>query len=63
MKKCSLHLKHGQDPDSKFNRKQLRMGIKVEMEHTYCPKIAKKITKAHLHERKNYYTLLNKAGL
>ena len=62
-KHCPLHLKHGQEPDWKFNPKQLRMGVKVEMEHTYCPKVAKKIAKAHLHERKNYYTLLTKAGL
>ena len=60
---CSIHLKHGQEPDSKFNRKQLRMGVKVEMEHTYCPKVAKKIAKAHLFEKRNYYTLLRKAGL
>ena len=61
--KCPVHLKHGQDPDSKFNKKQLRMGIKVEMEHTYCPKIAKKIAKAHLHEDRVYYSKLKKAGL
>lgn len=63
MKKCPYRLKHGHDPDSKFDKRQLRMGMKVEMEHTYCSKIAKMIAKAHLNERKNYYTLLNKAGL
>lgn len=62
-KRCPMHLKHGQEPDWKFNKKQLRMGVKVEMEHTYCPKIAKKIAKAHLTENSRYYTLLNRAGL
>jgi hypothetical protein len=63
VKRCPLHLKHGQEPDRNFDPKQLRMGIKVEMEHTYCPKIAKAIAKAHLTEKANYYTKLRKAGL
>jgi hypothetical protein len=63
-KECPvISLKHGKDPDSKFNRKQLAMGIKVEMEHTDCPKVAKQISKAHLREKKNYYTILKKVGL
>jgi len=62
-KKCPLHLKHGQDPDSKFDPKQLRIGTKVEMEHTYSRRIAKMISKAHLAEDKKYYSKLRKAGL
>jgi hypothetical protein len=58
-----INLKHGKDPDSKFDRKQLKMGIKVEMEHTDCPKVAKMIAKAHLDEHKKYYTVLKKVGL
>jgi hypothetical protein len=58
-----MKLKYGNVPDWKFNPKQLRMGIKTELEHTYNRKIAKKIAKAHLHEKKNYYTLLRRAGL
>jgi hypothetical protein len=56
---CPLvRLKHGTDPDSKFDPKQLRMGAKVEMEHVSCPNIAKAISKAHLAEIPDYYTRL-----
>ena len=58
-----MKLKHGNEPDTKFNKKQLKMGIKTEMEHTYSRKIAKMIAKAHLIEFPNYYTKLRKAGL
>jgi hypothetical protein len=58
-----LRLKHGSDPDSKFDKRQLAMGVKVEMEHTDCPAIAKKIAKAHLSEKKFYYSVLKKVGL
>ena len=37
---------------------ELRMGIKVEMEHTTDPEIAKKIALDHLKEDINYYTKL-----
>ena len=57
-----IRLKHGKDPDSKFDRKQLAMGIKVEMEHTDCPKVAKMIAKGHLvaSESPMYYSYLKK---
>jgi len=42
------------DPD------QLRMGIKVEMEHTRCPLISKRIALDHLAEMPDYYTRLAK---
>jgi len=61
--KCPIMLKHGRVPDSKFNKIQLRNGIKVEKEHTNNPCIAKQIAKAHLLEKKNYYKILKKVGL
>jgi len=39
---------------------QLRMGIKVEMEHTRCPQISKRIALDHLAELGDYYTRLAK---
>jgi hypothetical protein len=58
-----MRFKHGSDPDYLFDKRQLRMGIKVEMEHTSDPKIAKKIAKSHLVENQRYYTILKKVGL
>lgn len=54
------NLKKGNVPDSKFDKKQLKRGIEVEMEHTDDPAIAKKIAKAHLAEFPDYYTRLDK---
>jgi len=53
-------LKHSQDPDSDFLPDQLEKGIKVEMEHTDNPQIAKAIAKAHLKENPRYYDFLEK---
>ena len=39
---------------------QLRIGIKVEMEHTDDPKVAEKIARDHLMEIPDYYTRLVK---
>lgn len=47
-------------PNSKYNKTQLRMGRKVELEHTGNPKIANEIAKDHLEEFPNYYTGLAK---
>jgi len=55
-----MQFKKGNVPDSKFNKVQLRMGIKVEHEHTDNSAVAKQIAKAHLSEFPNYYTYLNK---
>ena len=58
--------RHINIPDSKFDPKQLAMGIKVEHEHTDNPAIAKEISKDHLSEisgldgKPGYYTLLEK---
>jgi hypothetical protein len=45
--------------DSNFDRKQLDLGIKHEMEHTTNPLVAKEIAKDHLTEDANYYSHLN----
>ena len=44
----------------KYNKTQLRIGTKVEMEHTKSKKVAGKIAKDHLNEFPNYYTHLVK---
>jgi len=44
----------------KFNKKELKIGIKVEMEHTKSKKVAEKIAKDHLKEYPNYYTEFKK---
>ena len=45
-------------PDSDFDPEQLEAGIKVEMEHTDNPDVAKQIAKGHLSEDKDYYRKL-----
>lgn len=45
-------------PDSAFDPKELARGMKVEMEHTDDPKKAKEITKDHLTEKSDYYSML-----
>lgn len=52
--------KHKDVPDSKFDAKELAMGIEVEKEHTDNPAIAKEIAKDHLAELPDYYTRLKK---
>jgi hypothetical protein len=46
----------GGDPDPN----ELAMGIKVEFEHTSCPRLAEYIARAHLKELPDYYTRLKK---
>jgi len=55
-----IKLKSGSIPDKKFNKRQLSMGVKVEIEHTNSKRVAKQIAKAHLTEYPTYYTALNK---
>jgi hypothetical protein len=50
------------DP-SKVDREELRMGIKVEMEHTNDPKEAARIALQHLAEDPKYYTKLASLNL
>jgi len=45
-------------PDNHFDRKQLKMGISVEKEHTPILQLQKEIAKDHLIEDKQYYTHL-----
>jgi hypothetical protein len=42
------------------DKKELEMGIKVEMEHTKNKAVAKRIALDHLAEMPDYYTRLNK---
>lgn len=58
-----INLKHGNDPDDKFDPKELTMGIEIEKEHIDNPVISKMISKAHLDEDPKYYTKLSKIGL
>jgi hypothetical protein len=58
-----FRLKHGADPDSMYDPKYLAIGQKIEMEHTDDPVLAKKISKAHLSERSDYYLVLKEVGL
>jgi len=60
--KC-VNLKKGNIPDNKFNKAQLKIGAKVEHEHTDDNIVAKQIAKAHLSEDKAYYTKLKKVNL
>ena len=46
--------------EKKVDKEQLRMGIKVEMEHTNNPVISKRIALDHLAEIPDYYTRLKK---
>jgi len=46
--------------ESDIPEDELAAGIKVEMEHTICPKMAKRIAQDHLAEFDDYYTRLKK---
>lgn len=48
---------------SDVDQEQLRKGVKVEMEHTTDPKIAREIAMDHLTEHPRYYDKLLKARL
>ena len=43
-------------PDSAYNKRELALGIKIEMEHTRNKKVAKRIAKHHIDEFDNYYS-------
>lgn len=63
MDECIIKQMNGRADKTSFkpedaDPKELEMGIKVEMEHTDDPEIAKKIALDHLAEFTNYYTLL-----
>ena len=59
--------KHKQKDSGKYDehhfKKQLKDGIKIEMEHTDNAKIAKEIAMDHLTEHPQYYTILKGVGL
>lgn len=62
-KKCGVVLKWGWLPDKRFNKTQLKAGIKVEKEHSNKVCIAKQIAKSHLVEDPKYYIKLRRAKL
>lgn len=43
-----------------YNPQELQMGIEVEMEHTTCPLVSRKIAFDHLAEFNDYYSRLGK---
>ena len=47
-------------PKVKYSKTQLRMGRKVESEHSKSRKVQTKIAKDHLRENPKYYTILKK---
>ena len=56
-------LGHGmfnKSPDTQIDPNELKMGIKVESEHTINDSIAERISKDHLVEIPDYYTRLKK---
>lgn len=55
----ALAKKHGVDVD--YIHKQIKMGMKVEKEHTDNEDVARQIALNHLDEFKDYYTRLKKA--
>lgn len=63
LNKCGISLKWGWLPDSRFNKTQLKAGIKVEKEHSNKFCIAKQIAKSHLVEDPKYYVKLRRAKL
>lgn len=48
---------------SDFDQSELKMGIKIEMEHTNDGNVAREIAMDHLTEDPKYYTKLKKAHL
>lgn len=48
------------DFTGEYDEEQVKMGMKVEMEHTTSPLIAHKIVTDHLAEKKDYYSYLDK---
>jgi hypothetical protein len=58
---CAV-LCEGKSKDFKgsYNQEELKMGVKVEAEHTTIPLVAYKIAKDHLAEIPDYYSRLKK---
>lgn len=53
----------GHLPDEAFDKRSLQAGVKVEMEHTNNPSVAKEIARDHLTEDSRYYQKLKKCHL
>lgn len=54
----SLIGKHQNIPNDKFDPEQIKIGVKIEREHTDDPDAALQIAKDHLAEIPDYYTRL-----
>ena len=52
--------RHKESPSESIDDEELKKGIKVEMEHTTSPEIARRISLDHLAELPDYYTRLAK---
>jgi hypothetical protein len=52
--------KYNENSDIEIDDDELEKGVEVEMEHTDCPLIAKRIALDHLAELSDYYTRLEK---
>jgi hypothetical protein len=50
-------------PVSEFDPKEVKMGLKVESEHTDDKEIALEIVKDHLSENPHYYSELKNSGI
>lgn len=46
--------------DTQFDQKELKLGIKIEREHTNSDLVARLISLDHLHEMPDYYSKLEK---
>lgn len=51
------------EPDSSFDLKSIKDGMKVEREHTIHKSVQKRIAKDHLKEDPKYYLKLKKANI
>jgi hypothetical protein len=60
VKHLKTHGKSKNEPDSKYDSKEIEMGKEVEKEHTPDVKATKEIAKDHLKEIPDYYTRLDK---
>lgn len=60
IKELTKDIKYNNTPDSEFDKDELALGIKTEMEHTDNKEEAESIAKDHLQEDEKYYTKLVK---
>jgi hypothetical protein len=54
-KKCKVVLKKPKHGRAYYNNKELKIGTKIELEHTKSPHVARNIAMNHLDEFPDYY--------